>query len=237
MYEFLTEQVGVPAGRIRVLLDKMATRKNILEGLQWLSANPVDEAYFAISGHGTRVPDLDGDEKETEFDQAILPYDYLKEGLILDDDLGFIYSTFAPQTRLIVHQDTCFSARSDRGRFFDLKEKIWNDRRPRSVDGLKIPRSAIRRKGDWLRPVLPRKHNLILISGCRDFETAADAYLDGKYQGAMTYAVLSAIRDQGASASYNQIVDAARTLLREKGFPQVPQIEGPESYLIKPAYT
>ena len=47
---------------LRELIDEAATRQAILDGLKWLCDQNARTALFYYSGHGTTLPDFDGDE-------------------------------------------------------------------------------------------------------------------------------------------------------------------------------
>lgn len=246
MQQRLTERFGVPLLRTQTLLDGQATRAAILKGLQWLAAQGADTAFFVFSGHGTRVPDVDGDEARqhsgTSYDQAIVPVDYDRSGFIIDDDLGQAYSTFPASTKLVVHLDSCFSAKSERG-LFEQAAALYRRHVHRRVDRALpahlatealITEAQARRLAR--RAVLPPR-DILLLSGCRDFETSADAYLGGQYRGAMTFFIERAIDQLGADASYAAVVAKARQLLVAAGFPQIPQLSGPAPWVQAPIYS
>jgi len=229
---------------MKLLLDRQATRRAIVDGLHWLAAIGPEIAYFFYSGHGTRVRDLDGDEKRqqsgTTFDQAIVPVDYERRGLILDDELGEVYALFPEKTRIVVHFDSCYSAKSDRGAFSffsDSYDKYWRGRRSRALAPSQIPKTAIAATYGREKGLLP-KRKVLLISGCRDFETSADASFPREgYRGAMTYYIERAIIELGHAATYRQVVESARKKLAMDAFPQVPQLDGTEDWLSRPVYT
>ena len=62
----LTELFGFDEADITVLQDHEATKENIQRGLEQLTsgAAPGDVIYFHFSGHGSNVPDQDGDEAD-----------------------------------------------------------------------------------------------------------------------------------------------------------------------------
>jgi len=246
MLDLLTERFGVPPARTYTLLDKQATRAAILRGLQWLAAQGADTSFFVYSGHGTRIPDADGDEGRqgsgTTYDQALVPVDYERSGLLLDDDLAEIYWTFPATSKLIIHLDSCFSAKAERSllaRGRGLYDRHVRGRVDRTLparlltDDLVLESQARR---EVRRGAVPMRRQ-ILLSGCRDFETAADAYLGGQYRGAMTFAIERAIARLGPEATYLQIFEEARRSLARDGFPQIPQLSGPASWLQSPIYT
>ena len=66
---------------------KAPTKQNILSAFQKIvqESKPGDVNFIQYSGHGGRVKDTTGDEKDG-YDSYILPSDYKTEGQILDDD-------------------------------------------------------------------------------------------------------------------------------------------------------
>ena len=43
--------------------------------------------------------------------------------------------------------------------------------------------------------IIQTQSNSLLISGCRDNQTSADSFIDGKYNGALTWAILKTINE------------------------------------------
>ncbi|KAG9074769.1 Ca(2+)-dependent cysteine protease, partial [Ceratobasidium sp. UAMH 11750] len=95
--EFLYDREGYQNQDIRVLVDapdhpssRPPTRENILEGIKWLvdGCQSGDKRFFYYSGHGTRVEDINGDEKDG-YDEGIIPCDWSSgdADIIIDDDL------------------------------------------------------------------------------------------------------------------------------------------------------
>jgi metacaspase-1 len=61
------------------------------------------------SGHGTQIPDDDGDEADG-MDEALCPVDYQTEGMIRDDDIyRELVATLPAGCRLTVLMDCCHS--------------------------------------------------------------------------------------------------------------------------------
>lgn len=67
------------------------TKKNIQKALEWLvnDCRKGDSLVFYFSGHGLRLPDFNNDETDG-FDETICPVDFLKEGMIIDNDINSI---------------------------------------------------------------------------------------------------------------------------------------------------
>jgi hypothetical protein len=235
---------------MQVLLDKKATGEAIRDGLEWLAATGAETAYFFYSGHGTRVKDVDGDEARqhsgTPYDQAIVPVDYQKKGFIIDDELGQLYAGFPAKTKIIIHLDSCFSAKSDRGVFSILSDAY--DKHVRGLTPRSLPREHITaaslaatyahkaaRKRQQ-KGVLPYR-KVMLLAGCRDFETSADAYIERVgYRGAMTYYFEQAMEKVGNAATYRQVWQVAKQQLAQNGYSQIPQVT-PDDWLDQVVYT
>jgi hypothetical protein len=84
------------------------------------------------------------------------------------------------------------------------------------------PRRARRRRRDEDVHVVDIAETL--VSGCRDDQTSADADIDGDYNGALTYYLVRAMREDPQS-TYRAL--HARTLAGLQGnYDQVPQLEG-----------
>jgi len=101
------------------------------------------------------------------------------------------------------------------------------------------PGSVIRDIGN--NDVIFMEQNHILISGCRDNQTSADATISGMPQGAMTWALLESFKALGFGKSsqnptWVDIHGHMVNLLKNSGFSQVPQLSGPENWLKEPAF-
>jgi hypothetical protein len=111
---------------VLALHDADATKSRILREITLLVANsrPGDSIVVQYAGHGTEVPDLDGDEAlrrgpDAKRDQALVPYG---SGLgttsgeyVIDDDLGRIWDTLPEGVNLTVFFDSCRSGDAVRG--------------------------------------------------------------------------------------------------------------------------
>jgi hypothetical protein len=88
LYQFMTQDLGIPAEKIHVLRESEATRAAIMrEFQQWLidGSKAGDQLFFHYSGHGVLVPDLNKNQSadptkkdDTQFQQvaeAFVPYD------------------------------------------------------------------------------------------------------------------------------------------------------------------
>lgn len=68
--------------------------------------------------------------------------------------------------------------------------------------------------------------NHVLLTGCRDDQTSADAFIGGAYNGAFTFYMCKAVREADGNISYNGLIQRVRHSLRFNNFAQQPQLEG-----------
>ncbi len=112
MAETLKSRYGFPGdGNMRILTDARATTKAILDGLAWLTAgaSPGDSLVFHYSGHGSQVPDRNGDETTDRLDEILCPYDLDWDHPLTDDDLAAACAGVPQGALLTVILDCCHS--------------------------------------------------------------------------------------------------------------------------------
>ena len=167
----------------------------------------LDKAFIHFSGHGIGITDKNNDEKDGK-DEAICPVDYQKVGVITDDLIKKILKYFNPKTKVTCVFDCCHS-----GTIGDLKYKL-SDKNKVTVSN---SQEAC-------------KSNIVMISGCKDNQTSADAFnVSGKkqYSGAMTSCLLECIKYRRiiqGDVNAVTLVNDVRKLLIDKGFKQIPII-------------
>lgn len=97
-----------------MLLDEQGTAGNILRALRDLvsASRPGDSVVFQYSGHGTQVPDLNGDEAAGDspgLDEALCPIDYATGAFVIDDDIGGVFDRLPDGVALTCFIDCCHS--------------------------------------------------------------------------------------------------------------------------------
>lgn len=241
MRDILRNYFGFSNSQIRVVTDSRATKAGILSRLQWLvkDATAGDFLVFHYSGHGSQIRDRDGDELEDGMDELICPHDFNWEGTyITDDDLHALFKTLPAGVMLEVFLDACHSGTAMRdinfGRPADLGPAGG---RPASVPRFLPPPIDIvcRHEGeedelkqvrllDGVRAVTATQPH-VLWSGCRSDQTSADAFIDGKYNGAFTYYFCHHLRRANGALSRKELLNRIRSSLSHGGYSQVPQLE------------
>jgi hypothetical protein len=175
---------------------KKPTRDVILAEIQMLlvKSKPFDTIILHYSGHGTSVTDTNGDEEDKK-DECIVPID-LK--VITDDTLNqILFNYLKPNVFLFCLFDSCFS-----GTVLDLKYTYLSSTIP-----IKINNNKPQPKG-----------KVIMISGSRDDQTSADAYINHNYTGALTWAFLNSYP---TSTSWTNLLENIRGMLKNK-YTQIP---------------
>lgn len=222
---------------VRVLRDGEATCAAILAGLRWLVSNAIegDSLWFHFSGHGTQIRDVEGDELSDTLDECLCPVDWNWDDpttQLTDDKLHdiLVEAHLPAGVDLTLVLDSCHSGTMLR----DIDDP--DTAQPQISWGvprfLPPPLRMARRVGHVFRPktvsrfgraatVIP---GAVLISGCADGQTSADAYINNEYRGAATFALTHAVAD-GATTP-RTTVELMRTWLTAEVFDQVPQLEG-----------
>ena len=95
---------------VATLFDRKATGAGIRTAIRRLldASKRRDSMIIQFSGHGSFVPDEDGDEPDGT-DECICPYDIADRDPITDDELFDLYSSKSPGSRLVMISDSCHS--------------------------------------------------------------------------------------------------------------------------------
>lgn len=222
----LQDCFGFLPADITTLLDEQATKAAMQEGITSLitSGQPGDTLYLHYSGHGANVVDTNSDEPDGR-DEILCPHDLDWNDPLSDDWLRSTFDQLNPAASLTVVMDCCHSGS--------------NTREPLAPDAPVIPRYMPNPDDEQAggaftgrRKRASRRTNDVtvvniteaLLAGCRDWQTSADATIDGEFNGALTYYLVEAMRSQ-PDATYRQI-HAATVQSLDGRYDQVPQLEG-----------
>jgi hypothetical protein len=186
--DLLVKYCDYSLDNIRVLTDKdiSPTCKNIKEYIAWLISNnlPGDSLFFHYSGHGSNVPDRNGDETDKR-DETIIPLDYTTAGMITDDWLFSNFISLVPEkVTLWALMDCCHS-----GTILDLKYNYRSRCKPKpgkKISAPYVPDDWTNEFGFSIEKSKEIKGKVYMLSGALDSQYAADAFIAGKAQGAFT---------------------------------------------------
>ncbi|HTX88565.1 MAG TPA: caspase family protein [Bacteroidales bacterium] len=237
MAQFLQQNMGFTMDSIRMVADERATKANILQRLSWLlnGLRAGDRVVFHYSGHGVQVPTRNAQQEVDRLDEAICPvdFDWTEEHMIKDKEFNQIFSAIPAGVDFIWISDSCHSG--DLWKEFtrpDIKVKTlippvdinW---RLQTALKKKVPRSSITKSA--------KKLNLVLISGCKDHQTSADALINKRYNGALTYFLLKNLKGAGGmKLSLSGLVKKINEDLKKNHYTQQPELEGNSGMKTKP---
>ena len=207
----LVTKFHVPSENITVMTDNSndqnkPTKSNIIGKLVELVImayrKKISKLIIHYSGHGYYVKDTSNDEHD-QWDEVLCPVDYEKRGFITDDTLNSILRILPKTCEVFALVDSCNS-----GTALDLKY--------RHIYGTEHTEIETNRTS--------MRCPIIMISGCKDDQNSADAYISGKYNGAMTKAFLSSLNKSEYSITYFGLLKEMRTFLKDNDFTQLPQL-------------
>ena len=223
---------------IKVFTDRKATKKAMQDGMMKLvkGAKRGDVLLIHYSGHGSNVPDDNGDEADGR-DEILCPTNLDWKDPLTDDWLRIAFDKLPAGVNLTVIMDCCHSGTNTRAvpaqdapiieRFLPCPLDLMAAESGRKLTGeVKGKRAALKKQGKRRKDLVNVDLPEILIAGCRDTQTSADAHIGGSYNGALTYNLVAAITEKTGKLSYGELHTRTVSLLKEGGFDQVPQLEG-----------
>ncbi|MBT2596807.1 caspase family protein [Arthrobacter sp. ISL-72] len=229
----LRANYGFAESDITMLLDSQATKEQVVARLSSMldraAAGELQHIVFTFSSHGTQIPDTSDDEAD-RLDEAFACYDINNSGdswdpatVISDDELFALFARLPDGVLFDVVLDTCHSGTGLKS--LDLlpgrRPRFLPAPTPRGVAATEFADTrALRdlvKTGQGVKPVL--------LAACRADQTAADAFLEGRYNGAFTYNFIKAVTGDG-TLGRAEILKQVSKGLRAGGFDQVAQLEG-----------
>ncbi|CAG8485481.1 8141_t:CDS:2 [Paraglomus occultum] len=183
---------------IRVLTDdqldttKIPTRANMIEGLKWLVRDAQPGVRLTVI--------FDSCHSGTALD---LPYTYSTKGIIKEPGIlkaggsALFYAGISYlQGDLKVAKDNIhsFTKKAREGKVISQRNKANKS----------------------------SKADVIMLSGCKDLQTSADAFEAGKSTGAMSYALITTVKKK-YPLTYQELLNSVRDILTEK-YLQKPQL-------------
>lgn len=208
MRDFLINNLSFQQNNVLVLTEEESdsrltpTKKNIEMALKWLveDSESGDSLVFYFSGHGLRQPDLKKDERDG-FDETICPTDFMKEGMILDNDIhSIIVSPLKQGVKLHSIVDACHSGTIlDLPYIYNSNLKKWEDNSPPSG----IWKNT---RGGWV----------ISISACEDDQEAADtsAFTRNTMNGALTFLLIDFLKKY-PGLTYGDLLDMMHEAIQD----------------------
>jgi hypothetical protein len=180
------------------------TIKNYIVGMK-----SGDFLLIQYSGHGTQVHDPHHDEADG-YDEAL----YLYDGAFTDDEFNEVLQLIPEGAKVVIALDSCFSGGATR---------LFNGdyRKAKYIPTQKI--KSLKRRKKYLKSDLMK---WIVFSGCGETQTSADAYINGRYNGAFTWAWLKEAKTGIINKTWNS---NTKYLLNAYDFEQVCTLDGDET--------
>ncbi len=231
MRSVLVSRFGFKDTDVVVLEDSAATKAAIV---QTFRSHLIDKAaagtivVFHYSGHGSRMTDLSGDEREDGMDETIVPYDSRQGGVvdITDDDLDALLAELTAKTKNVtVILDSCHSGTA-------TKAVTGGGSLVRQIPDLVLNTPAAapaRAAGDGTSGMRPEDASWVLISGSAPQELSNEFFMNGKPYGALSYYVTEVLGLGEGEMTYRDLFDLAAPQVTNAFPSQHPQIEGARS--------
>jgi len=135
----------------------------------------------------------------------------------MDFEIEKILAKLKPNIKLTIISDSCYSGNLTRE---------MNDIIPRCAQPFALPTIRTRTRRRLFRLVDDDESmNHILLSGCAENETSADAKIHGLYEGAMSHYSIKVLNET-PNITYNEFYNELRTYLPSNTYNQTPQLEG-----------
>jgi hypothetical protein len=254
MYKVLSEKYGFKTDNIDVATDYEATKANILGGLKKLitGVKPGDTIFFHYSGHGSQVVvnDWTNSPEPDGRDEILCSIDLNWMDPLRDNDLGRLFKMVPAGVKILVILDCCHSGTGLRNSPRLIDDKTENDWRNRFIPPppSNILSNPLINLDKDLNFVLPSEDkgiqaqkrgflvdtvgqgNAILISGCRENQTSADAWFNGRYHGALTYTLVETLANYNYNIPYKSLITEVNHKLTNRRFTQSPQLESKKEY-------
>lgn len=223
---------------VEKILDKQATGDAVRKAIKALvgKAKRGDLVVVQYSGHGSFVPDEDGEEPDGT-DECLCPYDITGKGPITDDELFDLFSARQQGVKVFMVSDSCHSG---------TVSKFAPIMTPPTIPGSHAPQRKVR----FLPPSVflskreiaklgaqrafrisnpPGRYAALLMAGCQDTEYSYDAYFDGRPNGAFSFVALRALGALKPKATYRDWFNEIKKVLPSQQYPQRPNLYGSAS--------
>lgn len=230
--DILLKYFSFDINEIKVITDERATKKAIIDGLDWLceGVKSNDSILFQFSGHGSQIVDKNNDEKKDNLDEILCPHDMDWDGTyIIDDELNEIFSKVDSSVNVEIILDSCHSGTGTRevmGLSLLPKENtlaIKYIKPPVDIDCMMDEDMPVKKLFSNIRAKKP--NNQVVFTACKDNQTSADAYIAGTYNGAFTYYFCKYLREAQGNIERYELLKRVRSSLKFHGFSQTPQLE------------
>lgn len=232
----MLNRIGFDDRQIRTLQDEQATSVAVVHEMStWLreGVGPQDHVVLYFSGHGSNVPDFDGDETDGA-DEVLVTHDMRRvtrngrstlSGVVTDDQIATLLSRIRSQNVLVI-VDACHSGTVTRS--FDLENHSLA-RGPVYPKAFIYPGMPESRQSGFTRDLAVRpEQNFASLTAAADGEKAIGTLSGGVFTTGLTQAVATAA-EKHEPVTLLQLRDQTRAYIRAKVDPRevhTPQLTG-----------
>jgi len=223
---------------VEKILNKDATGAAIRTAIKGVvaKAGKGDLVIVQYSGHGSFVPDEDGDEPDGT-DECLCPHDVTSKGPITDDELFDLYSARHQEARVVMISDSCNSGTVARFAPITTPPTIRGRDAPQRLVRFLPPSAFLSKRAaaklGTRRAIRssspPGRYACLLMAGCQDTESSWDAYFEGRPNGAFSFVALRALKSLPDEATYRTWFKEIRKVLPSQQYPQSPNLYGSSS--------
>ena len=210
--------LGFGPDEVALLLNSHATAQRVRNAIELAvsRAKTGDHVLWTHSSHGTNEPDTTQDDG---FEELLCCYDTREKGDRWDPNtvisakfIGEVIAGLHPSAHMDIILDCCFAPEGGQlklmARSYSRARFLYNP-----VKGIAT--------GVAIKTKMPP--NVCLWSACESDQTSADAYIDGKWQGAFSAAFRKFFKP---GRSRSDIIYYARKWLKDNHYAQVPHLYG-----------
>lgn len=249
--ELLLTKYGFEATKIRTLVDAHATKANIISALEDVGskAKEGDTVFIYYSGHGSQVPDRNGDEEDGR-DEVLCPAD-VRPGVpgaeITDDELNRLFLRIQA-TDITVVLDACHAGTGTRNLSFEeratprpLEHRVIDLGYPEPEGGTRTI-SFEESEPDGMElftwgelsdaGAAPEEggRQFTMIASCAPSETSASTtFYEGItrfWSGVFTYNLVQALKKADDETTYEELMAGVLRDVKKINRGQTPQVEG-----------
>jgi len=242
---------GFEEKNIDTLINEKATKKNIIDRLNELSAkaNQDDIVMIHFGCHGQQIrdqktPEL-GKDEDDGYDEALLPYDakgfynpvkYRGENHLRDDELNVLLTDIRKKIgrdgSLLVLIDACHSGTGTRADDFPSSrgEPVPFPDPENPYDPSAI--SDINEKGTFFDYNSDSVSNMVVISGSGPHQENKQMLVNYEEVGSLSYSFYKAMNELPEAADYGLMFQKIKTYIRFVIPDQYPVIEGKTNQLV-----
>jgi metacaspase-1 len=163
--------------------------------------------YIKYSGHGTQIPSA---SEPNGYNEAL----FLIDGPLQDDYIYQLQQESPFWLPVLAKFDSCFS-----GDIGSRKINGYRKNRFMPLPGTTVRHAPVNHLGKT-----DAGQKWIILSGCGEEQTSADAFISGTYQGAFTW---SDLQSYGRGSLFTREIDRSKEILRISRYEQIPELSGP----------